>query len=89
MYDSAVCGQAFREVISMSDKDFGLGNGITTLFSQALTENRAAIERFDAMTADEKRAVIERARKIETIQEMKALVDDLVGFQEGGPPYQR
>ena len=72
----------------MAKGDLGFGNGITTLFSQALTENAAAIERFDAMTADEKRAVIERARKIETIQEMKAYIDSLVGWEKGHPPYQ-
>ena len=72
----------------MAQKDFGFGNGITTLFSQALSENAEAMLRFDAMTETEKRAVLARARKIESMDEMKAYIDTLVGCEKGHPPYQ-
>ena len=72
----------------MAQKDYGFGNGITTLFAQALSENAAAMLRFDAMPEEEKRAVLERAQSIQTMDEMKAYLDSVVGWKKGHPPYQ-
>ena len=68
--------------------DFGYGNGITTDFGQALAENAAAMAMFDAMTAEEKQKVLARARQAENFSQMKELINDLVGWQEGHPPFQ-
>ena len=72
----------------MDKKDFGFGNGISTLFSQALSENAEAMLCFDAMTEAEKRTVLARAQTIDTMGEMKAYIDTLVGCEKGHPPYQ-
>lgn len=69
-------------------RDYGFGNGITTIFSEALTENAEAMLLFDAMTAEEKQKVLSRAAEIDTIADMKAYLDELVGFEIGHPPYQ-
>ncbi len=68
--------------------DFGYGNGITTDFGQCLAENATAMAMFDAMTPEEKQKVLERARQAENYPQMKELINDLVGWQIGHPPYQ-
>ena len=68
--------------------DHGFGNGITTLFSQALAENAAAMEIFDAMTAEDKQKVLKKAAGIERMDEMKKYIDSLVGWKIGHAPYQ-
>ena len=68
--------------------DFGYGNGITTDFGQALAENAKAMEFFDAMTPEDKQRLLARARQARDFNEMKALIDNLVDWELGHPPYQ-
>lgn len=44
--------------------------------------------RFDAMTPEEKKRVLDQARGLKSMKETQEFVDSLVGWQEGHPPYQ-
>ncbi len=48
-------------------------------FSMALAQNTHALEAFSAMSMDEKRAVIEKARRVTSKKEMNELVGGISG----------
>lgn len=61
----------------MDQKELPLGLGM------ALAQNEAAMQRFGALSNEERRAVIEKAHTVSSRQEMEALVSGLVE----APPY--
>lgn len=72
----------------MDMKDFGYGHGLTVNFGEALTENAQAQEIFSAMTPEQKQRVVNRARQMTTMEELRGYIDSLAGCKEGHPPYQ-
>ena len=72
----------------MKTADFGYGNGITTDFGQALAENAKAMKFFDAMAPEDRQKLLARARQAKDFREMKALIDEMVGWEIGHEPYQ-
>lgn len=69
-------------------ENHGRTDGITDMFQRALTSNGEALSLYNAMLPDEQQRIRERAAQIVSKEEMKALVDDLVGWQKGHPPFQ-
>lgn len=63
-------------------------DGVPLGFGMTLAENPYALARFAAMTEEEKRAVIGKARTVSSKQEMRALLDSCVGMQEPKGPVQ-
>lgn len=61
----------------MEKKELPLGLGM------ALSQNEAAMQRFETLPDEEKQAVIQRAHAVSSKQEMDALVAGLADF----PPY--
>ena len=62
--------------------------GIHSDLDQALTENAVAKSRFEAMTEEERQRLRRRAAEASDMEEVRKLTNDLVGWQEGHPPYQ-
>lgn len=69
-------------------ENHGRTDGITDLFERALTSNGEALIIYNAMLPEERQKLRDRAARITDKNEMKALINDLVGWQEGHPPYQ-
>lgn len=46
-------------------------------FGMALAQNEAAMKRFEALSEDEKQAVIQRTHSVNSKQEMRQLVTEL------------
>ena len=64
------------------------GNGIRGVLDEALAENAIAKSRFESLSPEDRSAFLKRAEKTRELGEMKELLNDLVGWQEGHPPYQ-
>lgn len=64
------------------------GNGLHSNFEQALAENAVARSRFESLGPKEQEALRARARDARGLEENKRLLDEMVGWQEGHPPYQ-
>ena len=69
-------------------ENHGRTDGITDLFERALTSNGEALIIYNAMLPEERQKLRDRAARITDKNEMKALINDLVGWQEGHPHYQ-
>ena len=54
----------------------------------ALSENGKAWQVYNDMTMQQRRAVIRQSRQAETPEQMRALVDGLVGSAHAHPPVQ-
>ena len=72
----------------MRMKNFGADDRVNTHFGRALAANAQAMIRFDAMTPEEKKRVLDQARGLKSMKETQEFVNSLVGWQEGHPPYQ-
>lgn len=72
----------------MKMKNFGADDRVSTHFGRALAANAQALIRFDAMTPEQKKRVLDRVRGLKTMEETQDFVNSLVGWQEGHPPYQ-
>lgn len=64
------------------------GNGIRSDFTQALAENAVARAKFESLPPREREEILRRAGQRRGLQEQKALLDELTGWQIGHPPYQ-
>ena len=62
--------------------------GIYTDFDKALSENAVAKLRFDSLPPEEQANFRARAKNARGLEENKRLIDELVGWQIGHPPYQ-
>jgi len=69
-------------------ENHGRTDGITTLFERALTSNGEALSIYNAMLPEEQKKLRDRAAGIESKEEMKAVINELVGWKKGHPPYQ-
>ena len=69
-------------------KDIPYGRGIAGDFERALTENATAKAMYDAMLPDAQEKLRRRAAKAGSPEELKEVIDSLVGWQIGHPPYQ-
>ena len=57
-------------------------------FDRALAENAAALDKFHALTAQEREKLRQRAARAADDAALRELVNDFVGWQEGHGPYQ-
>lgn len=64
-------------VIIMSEIDLPLG------FGMALSQNEKAMKKFELLSEEEKRALIEQTRTVNSESEMKAFVNNLTASAEG------
>ena len=64
------------------------GNGIRGVLDEALAENATAKSRFESLSAADRAAFLRRTEGVRSREEMKGLLDELAGWQEGHPPYQ-
>lgn len=55
---------------------------------RALAENAMARERFNSLPPEAREKLLRRAEQVHDRMEMKALVDEFLGWQTGHPPYQ-
>ena len=57
-------------------------------FDRALAENAVALDKFHALTAQEREKLRRRAARAADFTAMREIVSDFVGWQEGHGPYQ-
>ena len=69
-------------------ENHGRTDGITTAFERAITSNGEALSIYNAMLPPEQRAFRQRAEQCRSREELKNLIDELVGWKKGHPPYQ-
>ena len=63
------------------------GNGIRGVLDEALAENAVAKLRFEGLSPADREAFLHRAEGA-GLAETKELLNELVGWQKGHPPYQ-
>lgn len=61
---------------------------VKTDFDRALAENSIALEKFGALTEQEREKLRQRAARAADLTAMREIVSDFVGWQEGHGPYQ-
>ena len=61
---------------------------VKTDFDRALAENGIALEKFGALTEQEREKLRQRAARAVDFTAMREIVSDFVGWQEGHGPYQ-
>ena len=64
------------------------GEGISSDFMRALTENAIAKERYEALPPEAQEKLRQRADQTQNFWELKAVIDAFVGWQTGHGPYQ-
>lgn len=69
-------------------ENHGRTDGITTAFERAITSNGEALSIYNAMLAEERQAFRQRAEQCRSREELKNMIDELVGWKKGHPPYQ-
>ena len=57
-------------------------------FREALGRNGKAVQYWCGLTPEKRREVLQRVEKLSDPGEIKSLVDELVGWEKGHPPYQ-
>ena len=68
--------------------DVNENRSIKTDFARALAENAVALEKFGALTEQEREKLRRRAARAADFTAMREIVSDFVGWQEGHGPYQ-
>ena len=68
--------------------DVNENRSIKTHFDRALAENAVALEKFGALTEQEREKLRRRAARAADFTAMREIVSDFVGWQEGHGPYQ-
>ena len=68
--------------------DVNENRSINTDFDRALAENAVALEKFGALTEQEREKLRRRAARAADFTAMREIVSDFVGWQEGHGPYQ-
>ena len=68
--------------------DVNENRSIKTYFDRALAENAVALEKFGALTEQEREKLRRRAARAADFTAMREIVSDFVGWQEGHGPYQ-
>lgn len=68
--------------------DVNENRSIKTDFVRALAENAVALEKFGALTEQEREKLRRRAARAADFTAMREIVSDFVGWQEGHGPYQ-
>lgn len=61
---------------------------VKTDFDRTLAENGIALEKFGALTEQEREKLRQRAAHAADLTAMREIVSDFVGWQEGHGPYQ-
>ena len=61
---------------------------VKTDFDRTLAENGFALEKFGALTEQEREKLRQRAARAADFTAMREIVSDFVGWQEGHGPYQ-
>ena len=69
-------------------ENHGRTDGITTDFERAITSNGEALSIYNAMLPEEQSAFRRRAEQAASREELKEMINDLVGWKKGHPPYQ-
>lgn len=72
----------------MNMENHGRSDGITTAFERAITSNGEALSIYNAMLPQEQREFRKKAEQCRSREELKNLINELVGWQTGHPPYQ-
>ena len=68
--------------------DVNENRSIKTDFDRALAENAVALEKFGALTEQEREKLRRRAARAADFTAMREIVSDFVGWPEGHGPYQ-
>jgi len=72
----------------MNMENHGRTDGITTDFERAITSNGEALSIYNAMLPEEQQKFRQRAEQTCCREELKNMIDELVGWKKGHPPYQ-
>jgi hypothetical protein len=69
-------------------ENHGRTDGITTAFQRAITSNGEALSIYNAMLPAEQERFRRRCESARSREELKTMVDELVGWKVGHPPYE-
>jgi|GEM_PF-923513 len=72
----------------MNVKDMPLHTQFGVDFGRALTENAAAQRVYETMTPEDREKLRRRVAEASSPDQLREIVDSMVGSQPGHPPYQ-